>query len=132
MLKFEVEGTPYELDLDFFPVRDAVMLKKTCKLTMGQIVLGLEEGDGEAIAAVVYLAKRRAGEVVRWEDMQNMNLIPVMESLFRNVPTQSESSDVDKSEKSSQEAFLDDGKSQKNDISNTSLLSDTSVDFPRQ
>lgn len=79
-MKFKVNGEQYFLDINRFPLKDAMMIKKVTGLTLGSLMSGIQEGDGESLAALVFLAKRRNKEAVRWEDLQDLDLVPLMES----------------------------------------------------
>lgn len=62
MLRFTVGETVYDWDDDHVLNTEAIALKKASGLTTMQLMEGISEFDAEALTAMVWLAKRRAGE----------------------------------------------------------------------
>lgn len=128
-MKFEVEGTKYNLDLSTFTTGDAIMMKSNTKLTLGDLIKGISEMDGVGIAGLVYLAKRRNKEAVRWADLNDLNLISVIETF--DTSDEEVLEDKDKKQISDQDAVLKDGENPKSATLGTSSSSDTTPVIPR-
>lgn len=74
MIKFELGGTTYEYDDTTMAVKEARLIKKHTGMGLRSWALGLQDMDVDALVAMVFLAKRRAGEALRWEDLDNLNI----------------------------------------------------------
>lgn len=72
-MKFSIEGKVYEWS-GKFTLTDAFFLKEKAHLTVLQFGPAIEHGDPHAVGVLVYLAKRRAGEAVRWEDLGELEI----------------------------------------------------------
>ncbi|MCX3064203.1 hypothetical protein [Streptomyces beihaiensis] len=77
MIKLTVEGIDYEFDDQRMLVSEAREIKTLTGLTVPKLFAGVEEGDGDAIAALVFLAKKRAGEALRFSELDSLNLADV-------------------------------------------------------
>ena len=73
-MKFKLEGVEYEFDETKLLVREARELKHYTGMGLKSFGAGLQEGDADALVGMFYLAKRRAGEAVKWADFDEMNL----------------------------------------------------------
>ncbi|MGH8575347.1 MAG: hypothetical protein ACREXJ_00175 [Gammaproteobacteria bacterium] len=93
MLRFTHDGQEYEFDPDKLPLAEAIMVKKHTGMGMAPYMQGLRDVDPEAIQAMVFLAKRRAGEKVKFEDI-DFDLIELAGSLKRD-PTPAERADAE-------------------------------------
>lgn len=74
MQKFKIEDKEYVYD-EKISVEDAMFIWEKAKV--GVVEFGhqlFNVGNPYAIAAWVYLLKRRAGEAARWEDVLKMNI----------------------------------------------------------
>lgn len=60
---------PVEWRLD-----EAALVKRQTGQTAGEVFENAARGDVEAIAACIYVAKKRADEKVRWEDLADLTL----------------------------------------------------------
>lgn len=80
MIRFIVDGTKYDFDDDKLSNVEAIALKKVSGLMPDVFFKGINEVDPEAITALVWLAKRRAGEHVKYGGLE-FDLLQVMESL---------------------------------------------------
>jgi hypothetical protein len=74
LLKFTIEGRTYDYDETSMPVKEARLIKKHTGFGIVTMANGLREGDPDALVAMIFLAKRRAGEVVRWQDLDDLDL----------------------------------------------------------
>jgi hypothetical protein len=73
-MKFRIEGDDYEFQEDTLTVAEARLIKKHTGMGLKSFVEGSKDGDPDSLAAVVFLAKRRAGEAVRWQDLDSLDL----------------------------------------------------------
>lgn len=53
---------------------EASLVKRQTGQTVGEIMGNAMRSDAEAVAALIYVAKKRAGEKVRWEDLNDFTL----------------------------------------------------------
>lgn len=74
MIKFELGGTRYEYDDSMMTVKEARVIKEHTKMGLRSWALGLQDMDVDAIVGLVFIAKRRAGEAIRWQDLDNLNV----------------------------------------------------------
>lgn len=74
MIKFELGGTAYEYDDTQMSVKEARLIKQHTGMGLRSWALGLQDMDVDALVAVVFLAKRRAGEAIRWQDLDTINV----------------------------------------------------------
>lgn len=77
-MRFEIEGKEYEWDNERLTVGEARFLKEKTGMGILQWNNGLLARDGDAEAALIYFAKRRAGEAVRWQDLEDLNLLTLV------------------------------------------------------
>lgn len=76
-----LDGTTYEVDLDHVSVKEMRQLKEHGGLTVASLAAGWLQGDVDAIQGVVWLGKRRAGEAVRWQDLDEVDLMPLIKQI---------------------------------------------------
>ena len=77
-MKITVDGTAYDFDSDQLSVREAFVIFDQTKMTITAWQQGLGEGNPYAMAALVFLLKRRAGEQVDWTTLDfNLSAIEV-------------------------------------------------------
>lgn len=69
-LFFTLDGAEYEFDQNKLALGEAIAVKKSSGLTVKAFQEGLVEMDPEALQAMVWLARRRAGEAVRLQDVE--------------------------------------------------------------
>lgn len=74
MLRFVLDGTKYEYDDTTLTVKEARVIKKNTGFGLVTWAQGLQIGDPDALVAMVWLAKTRAGEAVRWQDFDDFDL----------------------------------------------------------
>lgn len=70
-----VKGEKYEFDQGSMPVGEARLIKERTGMGFAKWAEGVSEMDPDAICALVYLAKKRAGEAPKWTDMNNLDLL---------------------------------------------------------
>ncbi|MFF9097561.1 hypothetical protein ACF1AX_31120 [Streptomyces sp. NPDC014802] len=73
IIKLTVEGTEYEWDSDRLLVAEARELKVHTGLTPPRWLAAIDEGDPDALAGLIYLAKKRAGENLRFSDLDTLD-----------------------------------------------------------
>lgn len=73
MLKLTVEGVVYEFDGDHLLLAEAREIKNHTGMSVPKWSAGIDEGDVDAIQALIYLAKKRAGETLRWSDLETLD-----------------------------------------------------------
>jgi hypothetical protein len=77
MIKFDLVGTTYEYDDTSMTVSEARILKKHAGYGLRSWALALQDMDPDALVGLVFLAKRRAGEAVRWQDLDNLDIAKI-------------------------------------------------------
>jgi hypothetical protein len=80
MMRFTVDGVKYEMDQKRLRNTEAIALQKVTGMTVVQFYDALSESDATAVTALVWLVKQRAGEQVRFSDL-DFDLLEVMTSL---------------------------------------------------
>lgn len=73
IIKLTVEGTEYEWDSDRLLVAEARELKTYTGFTPPRWLAALDEQDPDALAALIYMAKKRAGESLRFSDLDTLD-----------------------------------------------------------
>lgn len=74
MIKFKLGDTVYEYDDSQMSVKEARLIKKHTSMGLKSWSLGLQDMDPDALVGLILLAKQRAGEAVRWQDLDNLNV----------------------------------------------------------
>lgn len=77
MIKLTVEGIVYEVDDGRMLIAEARELKKLTGLSVPKFWEGVNEVDADAVAGLVFLAKRRAGETLRFSDLDSLDIADV-------------------------------------------------------
>lgn len=73
IIKLTVEGTSYEWDSERLLVAEARELKLHTGFTPPRWLAALDEQDPDALAALIYMAKKRAGETLRFSDLDGLD-----------------------------------------------------------
>lgn len=84
LIRFELDDKRYAYDTDTYPLFEARLVKSLTGLNAGAYLQGLGQMDEEALAAMVYIAKRRDGEDPDWDALGQMDLIPLIQSIGDN------------------------------------------------
>src|SRR5690606_35727404 len=79
-LRFRHDDSVYTFD-NSLSLPEAMLVKECTGLTAGQFLTGIGQMDGAALAAMVLLAKMRAGEDTTWSDLQSMDIVKLIESV---------------------------------------------------
>ena len=73
MIKLTVEGTVYEFDGDHLLLAEAREIKTYTGMSVPKWSVGIDEGDPDALQSLIYLAKKRAGETLRYSDLDTLD-----------------------------------------------------------
>lgn len=73
LIKLTVEGTEYEFNPERFLVAEARELKTYTGFTPPRWFAAIDEQDPDALAFLVYLAKKREGEQLRYSDLDTLD-----------------------------------------------------------
>lgn len=96
-LRCEIEGKQYEYDSKL-SVADAMFIYDKARVGVADLNRSLGvEANPYVIAAWLFLMKRRAGEVVRWEDMLKLDI-----STFRFVADEPDEAEADESDEATE------------------------------
>lgn len=74
-MRIEVEGEVYDYDDEKMSVAEARVIKKQAGMGVTQWAEALRTGDPDALVALVFLAKTRAGEAPKWSDFDELDLV---------------------------------------------------------
>lgn len=81
-LKFAVNGRDYAVTLDRLSIAEAREVKRFTGVTLHALMLaGSGQVDGDVLAAVVFLAKRRAGEEIDWAEIDQIDVLTLVETM---------------------------------------------------
>lgn len=80
-MQFTLDDTTYDVDLDHISVLEMRQLKQNGGLTVTSLALGVVQGDVDALCAAVFLAKSRAGEKLRWSDLDSLDVTSLVQQL---------------------------------------------------
>jgi len=72
-LKFKIEDEEYAFD-GKLTVKEAMILQDKAGCGVNEADVELRRGNPYAIAAWMWILMRRAGKVIRWEDMLNLDI----------------------------------------------------------
>ncbi|WP_406168880.1 hypothetical protein [Streptomyces sp. NBC_00996] len=77
MIKLTVEGLVYEFDQERLLLAEARELKTFTGLTPPRWAAGIDEQDPDSVQGLIYLAKKRAGETLRWSDLDQLDFADI-------------------------------------------------------
>ena len=77
MINFKVGESEYAYDDASMTVAEARLIKKHSGFGLKSWAMGLQDMDPDALVGLVFLAKRRAGEAVRWQDLDNLDIAAI-------------------------------------------------------
>lgn len=83
-MKFTVDGTKYEFDLDSLTLDEGEILEDYAGMTLLQFGEAIQASKVRAIRAMVFIAKRRAGEQVEWADLGTLDLMKLAVSIIED------------------------------------------------
>lgn len=87
MIKFRVDDTLYEFDETRLLSAEAMYVKKNTGLTLLEFLNGIQLGEPGALTGMVYIAKRRVGEYVKWAELDELDLMELLGSIGRENGT---------------------------------------------
>lgn len=85
-MKFSLDGRSYEVAIDL-SIGEARAVKRHTGLSVTQL-LSLPMSDADVAAALVWVAKRRAGEEITWDDVDQLDLITLVASIEYDAPAE--------------------------------------------
>jgi hypothetical protein len=74
-VKFKVDGTLYDIELESLTLDEGEILEDYAKLTLKEFAPAVMGTRVRALRALVMIAKRRAGEQVEWADLGTVDLM---------------------------------------------------------
>ncbi|RPE44165.1 hypothetical protein EDD90_7395 [Streptomyces sp. Ag109_O5-1] len=77
MFKLTVENVVYEFDGDHLLLAEAREIKTYTGMTLPKWSRGIDEMDPDAIQSLIYLAKKRAGETLRYSDLDSLDFADI-------------------------------------------------------
>lgn len=77
MFKLTVEDVVYEFDGDHLLLAEAREIKTYTGMTLPKWSRGIDEMDPDAIQSLIYLAKKRAGETLRYSDLDSLDFADI-------------------------------------------------------
>lgn len=81
-MHFTLGDREYAVTLDRLSIAEAREVKKFTGVTLHSLALaGAGQVDGDVLAAVVYLAKRRAGEEVDWSEIDQVDVFDLANTI---------------------------------------------------
>jgi hypothetical protein len=86
-MRFTIEGREYDFDRKM-EVEEAMVFQDKAGLGMNEIDEALNRGNPYVTVTLIYLAKKRAGEAVRWQDLMKLDL-----NTFKVLPPQPDPGD---------------------------------------
>jgi hypothetical protein len=82
VIKFEVDGTKYQFNEGRLLGVEASAVKKNTGLTIVDFLNGIIGGDPDALIGMVFIAKKRAGEPVKWNELsETLEMFALVKSL---------------------------------------------------
>ncbi|MEW2300278.1 hypothetical protein AB0958_09885 [Streptomyces sp. NPDC006655] len=77
MFKLTVEGTVYEFDPGRMLLAEAREIKTYTGMTIPSWSVGIDEMDPDSLQSLIYLAKKRAGESLRYSDLDTLDFADI-------------------------------------------------------
>ncbi|MFJ9114482.1 hypothetical protein ACIRJO_02920 [Streptomyces sp. NPDC102394] len=77
MLKLTVEGVVYEYDDGRLLLAEAREVKTFTGMSVPRWSAGIDEADVDAIQMLIYLAKKRNGETLRFSDLESIDFADI-------------------------------------------------------
>lgn len=88
-MKYEIGDRQYEFDGEY-TLGETMLLFDKAHIGIAELPRELERGNPYVLVTLMYILKKRAGEAVRWQDMQDYSVTD-----FRVVVDDDESGDGD-------------------------------------
>lgn len=88
-MKFSLDGRDYSISLDRLSVAEARAIKTYTGVSISALQqLSFGVLDVDVLAAVVFLAKRRAGEDVDWAAIDEIDVLSLLETFADDSPAE--------------------------------------------
>lgn len=84
-MRFTLNDVVYDIDLDDLTTAEAELVEKHTGLGLWAFGDGITKGHPGAVRAVIYLARRRAGEALRWQDLDNVKIVRIAVELSTSL-----------------------------------------------
>lgn len=84
-MRFTLDEREYEISLDDLTTEEAELVEKHTGLGIWAFGRGIANGHPAAVHAVVFLAKRQAGEAIRWQDLDKIRIVPIAVQLTTSL-----------------------------------------------
>lgn len=79
-MRFTVEGREYDFDADKLSVGEARLVKQHTGNGVRSWLNGINDYEPDAWLALILIAKKRNGEAVTWNDLQDIDFLEVCNS----------------------------------------------------
>lgn len=79
-MRFTVEGREYDFDADRLSVGEAQLVHRHTGMGVKSWLVGINDYQPDAWLALVLVAKKRNGEAVTWNDLQNLDFLEICNS----------------------------------------------------
>lgn len=79
-MRFTVEGREYDFDADKLSVGEARLVKQHTDSGVRSWLNGINDYEPDAWLALILIAKKRNGEAVTWNDLQDIDFLEVCNS----------------------------------------------------
>lgn len=76
-MRLKIGDDTYDLSWNTLLIAEAKFVKKHTGMTVPEFSQGFEALDPDALQAGIYLAKKRAGEIVRYEDLEDIDIADI-------------------------------------------------------
>lgn len=76
-MKIRIGDEVYPFEGNTMLVSETRLVKKHTGMGLRQLQDGMQNGDPDALVAMLFLAKRRAGVAVRWQDFDEFDLASI-------------------------------------------------------
>lgn len=97
-MKFRLNGDTYEIpDPDGMSTKELREVKQNAGVGLRGLMQGLQEMDPDCVIAIIYVAKRRAGEKVSWSDFDDIRPLADVEWPDEGEEAEEETGEADES-----------------------------------
>lgn len=77
-MKIEHDGRSYDFDMDSLEAAELRVVEQHSGMTLPEWMDGLKRGKVDSLVAIVFVAKRRAGDTVEWSDLDGLVVVDLM------------------------------------------------------
>lgn len=98
-MTFSLNGRDYKVTLDRLSIAEAREVKRYTGVTLTTLMLASSgHVDGDVLAAIVYLAKRRAGEDIDWAEIDQIDVVELLGSMAASADEPGQDGQADAAE----------------------------------